>query len=91
MRVRALLQQPALALEFGDHGLVRLVEQAQPVEPRDAGDRAGTQRGERDHELADHTWSRGLRAGPRLNNDSVHSSADRAGPERGEHVGIPFI
>lgn len=56
VRVRALLQQPALALEFGDHGLVRLVEQAQPVEPRDAGDRAGAQGGERDHELADHTW-----------------------------------
>ena len=41
--VRALLDQPALALELGGHGLVGLVEQAQPVEARDAGHRAAAQ------------------------------------------------
>ncbi len=52
--IRALLEEPALALELGRHGLVRLVEQAQPVQARDAGDRAGAQGGQRDHKLADH-------------------------------------
>ena len=53
--VRALLEQPALALELGHHGLVRLVEQAQPVQAQDARDRTGTQGEERDHEIAHHT------------------------------------
>ncbi len=55
--VRTLLEQPALALELGRHGLVRLVEQAQPVQPGDAGDRAGAQGRQRHHELAHHlSW-----------------------------------
>ena len=54
VRVRALLEQPALALEFGRHGLVRLMKQAQPVQAQDARHSAGTQGEERDHEFADH-------------------------------------
>ena len=54
VRVRALLQQPALALQLGLHGLVRLVEQAEPVEPRDAHHRAAAQGRQGDHELAQH-------------------------------------
>ena len=62
--VRALLEQPALALEFGHHGLVGLVEQAQPVETQDARDRAGAQGEERDHEIAHHTWNQTARCWP---------------------------
>lgn len=53
--VRALLEQPALALELGHHGLVRLVEQAQPVQAENPRDRAGAQGRQRDHEVADHS------------------------------------
>jgi hypothetical protein len=52
--VRALLEQPALALELRDHGLVRLVEQAQPVEARDPAHRAAAQGEQGEHELAQH-------------------------------------
>ncbi len=59
--VRTLLEEPALTFQLGHHGLVRLVEQAQPVQAHDAPDRAGTEGREGDHEVADHSGS-GTRA-----------------------------
>ncbi len=54
VRVRALVEQPALALQLRGHGLVRLVKQAEAVEPRDAPDRAAAERDQREHELTQH-------------------------------------
>ena len=54
MGVRALLQEPALALQLGGHGLVGLMEEAEAVEPCDRGDHATAQGEEGEHELAEH-------------------------------------
>ena len=65
MGVRALLKEPALALELRDHRLIRLVEEAEPIEPSDAGHSTAAQCEQGDHELAQHAawYKTGLRKG----------------------------
>ena len=57
MGVRALLQEPALALQLSRHGLVGLVEQAETVEAGDRGDHAAAEGEQGEHELPEHIAS----------------------------------